>query len=344
MPYRTQQVGKGDTRTCREKLKATGYGGGRTASGRTPILETEGLITPIDSYYVVAQLQMHEPIHPDDWVLSIGGEVERPIELTLDELRKLPGRTVRAGTECAGNDTEFFNYLRDGGKKPSLASKQDMQALTKLRESGQKPSLNDITEAIPSTCLVSAGEFTGASLVMSPFDEQALEAALRIRDVLGDVKITVVSLGPDSAREVLKPGLSMGADEAVLLSDPAFEGTDSYTTALALAAAIKKIGEYALILAGRQAADWGAGVVGLGIAELLGIPAITFARDVQVHDRTVRVECVLQNGFETVEASLPAMVTISNELGEPRSPNLRQVMRAARKKATACSCRRCSMN
>jgi electron transfer flavoprotein beta subunit len=77
--------------------------------------------------------------------------------------------------------------------------------------------------------------------------------------------------------------------------------------------------------------------VGLGIAEFLGIPAITFAKDVQVHDRTVRVERVLQDGFETVEAILPTVVTISNELGEPRSPNLRQVMRAARKQATVWS-------
>lgn len=174
-------------------------------------------------------------------------------------------------------------------------------------------------------------------LVISPFDEQAIEAALRLRDTLGEVKITVVSLGPESAREALKHGLSMGADEAVLLSDPAFQGSDSYTTVLALAEAIKKIGEYDLILTGRQAADWDAGVVGLGIAELLNVPAITFAKDVQVHERTVRVERVLQDGFETVEAPLPALVTISNELGEPRSPNLRQVMRAARKKATVWS-------
>lgn len=177
----------------------------------------------------------------------------------------------------------------------------------------------------------------GVPLIMSPFDEQAIEAALRIRDVWGDVKITVVSLGPESAREVLRHGLSMGADEAVLLLDPAFAGTDSYTTALALTEAVKKIGAYDLILTGRQAADWDAGVVGLGIAELLGVPAITFAKGVQVHDRTVRVERVLQDGFETVEAPLPAVVTISNELGEPRTPNLRQVMRAARKQATVWS-------
>lgn len=177
----------------------------------------------------------------------------------------------------------------------------------------------------------------GMPLVMSPFDEQALEAALRIRDARGEGKITVVSLGPEAAREVLKHGLSMGADEAVLLCDPAFETTDSYTTALTLAEAIKKIGDYDLILTGRQAADWDAGVVGLGIAELLALPTITFAKDVQVHDRMVRVERVLQDGFETVEAPLPVVVTISNELGEPRSVNLRQVMRAARKKATVWS-------
>lgn len=174
-------------------------------------------------------------------------------------------------------------------------------------------------------------------LVISPFDEQALEAALRIRDVLGEVKITVVSLGPEAAREVLKHGLAMGADEAVLLCDPIFELTDSYTTALALAAAIKKIGDYDLLLTGRQAADWDAGVVGVGIAELLDVPAVTFAKEVQVQERMVRVERVLQDGVETVEAPLPALVTISNELGEPRAPNLRQVMRAARKKATVWS-------
>ena len=177
----------------------------------------------------------------------------------------------------------------------------------------------------------------GMALVISPYDEQAVEAALRIRDKLGEVKITVISLGPDSAREVIKHGLSMGADEGVLLCDPAFEGADSYTTALVLSEAIKKIGGYDLILTGRQAADWDAGVVGSGIAELLGLLVITFAKDVQVNGRTVRVERVLQDGFETVEAPLPAVVTVSNELGEPRSLNLRQVMRAARKQVTVWS-------
>jgi electron transfer flavoprotein beta subunit len=177
----------------------------------------------------------------------------------------------------------------------------------------------------------------GMTLVMSPYDEQAIEAALRIRDTLGEVRITMISLGSDSVRGVLKHGFSLGADAGVLLCDPAFEEADSYTTALALATAIKKIGAYDLILTGRQAADWDMGVVGAGIAELLGVPVITLAKDVQVHDGTVQVERVLQDGFETVEASLPAVVTVSNELGAPRTPNLRQVMRAARQKPTVWS-------
>lgn len=171
----------------------------------------------------------------------------------------------------------------------------------------------------------------GVALVMSPFDEQAVEAALRIRDRSGEVKITAISMGPESARAVVKHALAMGADEGVLLADPAFEGADSYATALALSRAISKIGGVDLVLAGRQAADWDAGVVGTGIAELLGWPVVTFARSVAVEGDALRVERVLDDGTEIVEAGLPAVVTVSNELGAPRAPTLRETMRAGRK-------------
>lgn len=171
----------------------------------------------------------------------------------------------------------------------------------------------------------------GVPLVMSPFDEQAVEAALRIRDVHAGTRITVITLGPESARNVLKHGLALGADDAVLLSDAAFGGSDGYTTALALSAAIRKLGAVDLVLAGRQAADDDAGVVGIGIAALLDIPAVSFAQDVQLAEQRVRVERVLDDGTEVVDAPLPAVVTVSNELGEPRKPNLRETMRAARK-------------
>ncbi|MFQ5879839.1 MAG: electron transfer flavoprotein subunit beta/FixA family protein [Dehalococcoidia bacterium] len=171
----------------------------------------------------------------------------------------------------------------------------------------------------------------GIPPVISQFDALAVEAALRVRDTLGEAKITVISLGPDSARDVIKHSLAMGADEGVLLSDPAFENGDSYTTALILTAAIKKLSEYDLILCGRQATDWDFGLVGPGIAELLGIPSITITRDVRVENGRVVAERVLLDGFEVVEAALPSLVTISNELGEPRYPQLRQIMTAARK-------------
>jgi electron transfer flavoprotein beta subunit len=172
----------------------------------------------------------------------------------------------------------------------------------------------------------------GHPLVVSPFDEQAIEAALRIRDQLGaEVKITAITLGPESARTALKQALSLGADDGVHLIDPAFEQADGVVTARVLAGAIRKLGDVDLVLTGRQAADWDAGVVGLGIAEILELPSVSFACGIEVKDRTLTVERVLQDGFETLEATLPALVTVSNELGEVRKPNLRETMRAARK-------------
>jgi electron transfer flavoprotein alpha/beta subunit len=171
----------------------------------------------------------------------------------------------------------------------------------------------------------------GVPLVMSPFDEQAVEAALRIRDLHAGTRITVITLGADSARNVLKHGLALGADDGVLLSDAAFHGGDGHATAVALSAALRKLGTVDLVLAGRQAADDDAGVVGIAIAQLLDMPAVSYAQVVQIADNSVRVERVLDDGIEVVEAPLPAVVTVSNELGEPRKPNLRETMRAARK-------------
>lgn len=171
----------------------------------------------------------------------------------------------------------------------------------------------------------------GLPWVVSPFDEQALEAALRVREKLPDTRISVLTLGSESARSALKHGLAMGADDGVLLADAGFEGGDAWTTALVLAAALRRLGDIGLVLTGRQAADGDAGVVWAGISELLGVPAISFAQDVQIENGAVRVERVLDDGSEVVLAQLPALVTVSNELGAARKPNLRETMRAARK-------------
>ena len=173
----------------------------------------------------------------------------------------------------------------------------------------------------------------GVAPVISPFDEQAVEAALRIKDKQGG-KITVISLGTNLLRDVVKKPLSMGADELILLEDEAFEGGDSWSTAYALAMAIKKIGEFDLIFCGRQAADWDAGQVGSGIAEILGIPSVTVAKKVEVTDGKARVERVIADGYQVVEVTLPALITTSNELGEARYATLKGIMAAAKKQPT----------
>ena len=167
----------------------------------------------------------------------------------------------------------------------------------------------------------------GVSPVISPFDENAVEAALRIKDVQGG-KITIISLGINLLREVVKKPLSMGADELVLLEDEAFVDGDSWSTARALAAAIKKIGDYDLIFCGRQASDWDAGQVGSGIAEILGLPSVTVVKKVDVTDGKAKVERVTADGYEVVEVPFPALITISNELGEPRYPTIKGIMAA----------------
>jgi electron transfer flavoprotein beta subunit len=175
----------------------------------------------------------------------------------------------------------------------------------------------------------------GFQPVLSQFDGIAAEAALRIKEAAGDdSKITVLSLGAESAQAAIKQVLAMGADEGVLLQDDAFDGGDSHTTAKVLAAAIRNLGDVDAVFCGRQAADWDMGQVGLLIAEELEWPVAILAKDVQITDGTMSTTRVLADGYETVAQSLPAVVTVSNEFGEPRYPKLQQIMQAAKKTVT----------
>jgi electron transfer flavoprotein beta subunit len=171
----------------------------------------------------------------------------------------------------------------------------------------------------------------GVPPVISPYDENAVEAALKIKDANKDSKITVLSLGNNLVRDVVKKPLAMGADELILLEDAAYEGADSWSTAYALAAAIKKIGTYDLILCGRVAGDWDAGQVGSGIAEFLNIPSITLAKKVEAANGKVKVERLVADGYEVIEASMPCLISVSSELGEPRYAPLKGIMAAAKK-------------
>ncbi|MFC2068043.1 electron transfer flavoprotein subunit beta/FixA family protein [Chloroflexota bacterium] len=173
----------------------------------------------------------------------------------------------------------------------------------------------------------------GTPPVLNPFDENALEAALRIKDTQG-VEITVISVGRNLARPVMKKSLAAGADELILLEDDTFEDLDSYSTAHILTAAIKKIGEYGLILCGRQAADTDAGQVGSGIAEILQIPSITVARSIEVSRGKVTVERLVSDGYEIIEAPMPVLVTASSEIGELRSLSVKEIISAQKKQIT----------
>jgi electron transfer flavoprotein beta subunit len=171
----------------------------------------------------------------------------------------------------------------------------------------------------------------GIQPVPSQFDTIGVEAALRIKDKVADTTVTILTMGPDSFRDSIKHCLAMGADEGVHVNDPSLNEADHWATAEVLAAAIKTLDPVDLIICGRQATDWDMGVVGSTIAEILGHPVVTIAKEVQMEGGKVTVERVLLDGFETVEAPAPCVVTVSNELGEPRYPQLRQIMQAARK-------------
>ena len=168
-------------------------------------------------------------------------------------------------------------------------------------------------------------ESQGTPPVLNGFDENAVEAALRIKDAVG-AHVTALSMGRSFVMDVVKKPLSMGADELVLLQDDSFHDLDSYATATVLSEAIRKIGDYDLILAGRQASDWDNAQVPLGIAEMLDLPCLTVAQKVDVADGTVSVQQVVPDGYRELEADLPALVTVTNELGEPRYATLRGIM------------------
>ncbi len=170
-------------------------------------------------------------------------------------------------------------------------------------------------------------------MVISPFDENAVEAALKVKDANGG-KVTILSMGGESAKDVIKHSLAMGGDEGYQMTDAAFDDSDSYATAANLAEAIKKIGEYDIVLCGRQEADWDAGQVGTGVAEILGIPSVTAIKKIEIQDGKAIVERVLADGYETIEVSLPLLVTVSNEIGEPRYATLKGIMAAAKKQVT----------
>ena len=177
---------------------------------------------------------------------------------------------------------------------------------------------------------ISLGSRLGNPPVLNGFDENAVEAALRIKDS-NNAEVTVISIGNNFVMDVMKKPISMGADNLVLVQGSELENLDAYSTAHVLASAIKNIGLPNLIICGRQASDWDNSQVPLILAELLDYACLTLAQGITLESNTIKVERVIPDGYQVLESQLPALVTVSNELGEPRYPTLRGIMNAGKK-------------
>jgi len=162
----------------------------------------------------------------------------------------------------------------------------------------------------------------GVPSIINPFDLNALEAGIRIREQTGG-KVTVLTMGPPQAEAALREALSMGADEAVLLSDRAFAGSDTWATSYTLARAIEKIGAD-LIFCGKQAIDGDTAQVGPETAEFMGIPHIAYVRKIEeVDEKSIKVQRLMDEGYDVVQSSIPVLLTVVKELNQPRMPSLK---------------------
>jgi electron transfer flavoprotein beta subunit len=168
----------------------------------------------------------------------------------------------------------------------------------------------------------------GIKAIINPFDSFALEEGVRLKEKFGG-KVTVLSMGPPQATDMLRDAVAVGADEAILLSDIAFAGSDTLATSATLGKAIEKIKTYDLIICGRQTLDGDTGQVGPELAENLGIPFIAYVSKIEeIASGKVRVQRMVEDGYETIEASLPAVITVVKEICVPRMPSLRGVFKS----------------
>jgi electron transfer flavoprotein beta subunit len=169
----------------------------------------------------------------------------------------------------------------------------------------------------------------GVQGVLDPGDEFGVEAALLLKEAHGG-EVTVVSMGPEPAQEAVRRALSMGADRSILVTDDALRGADALITARVLAAAIKRV-EYDIVIAGVESTDGYTGTMPSSLAEFLGLPQLTFANAVEVEDGVVSVHRQTSSGYHVVECSLPALVTVTAGVNEPRYPSFKGIMAAKKK-------------
>jgi len=168
----------------------------------------------------------------------------------------------------------------------------------------------------------------GVQSIMNPFDRHALEEAVLLKEKYGG-NVTAITMGPPQAAETLRDAVSCGADEAVLVSDRAFAGADTWATSYTLSMAVKKLGGFDLIICGKQAIDGDTAQVGPGLAQRLDIPYVAYARKVtECVDGVIRLQRLMDDGYDEVEMKMPALLTVVKEINEPRVPSLKGKMKA----------------
>ena len=168
----------------------------------------------------------------------------------------------------------------------------------------------------------------GIKNIINPFDTYAIEEGVRLRERYGG-EVTAVTMGPPQAEEALREAISVGADTALLLSDSAFAGADTWATAFTLAQAIKNVSPYDLVICGRQTIDGDTGQVAPELAEMLQLPFIAYVSQIEAIDNgLMRVRRMVEAGHEIVEAPLPSVISVTKEINTPRLPSLRGISRA----------------
>lgn len=168
----------------------------------------------------------------------------------------------------------------------------------------------------------------GIASVINPFDAYALEEGARLKEQYGG-KVTAVSMGPPQAEEMLRETVSVGADEAILLSDRAFAGADTLATSYTLARAIDRLEPYDLVICGRQTIDGDTGQVGPELAEMLGVPFVAYVSQIEeIDNEAMRVKRMVDDGHEVIETPLPAVISVVKEINVPRLPSLRGLSKA----------------
>ncbi len=172
----------------------------------------------------------------------------------------------------------------------------------------------------------------GVPSIINHDDMNALEEALKLKDRYEDVEITVLTMGPPQADVALREALAMGADRAILVSDRAVAGSDTWATSNTLTAAIKKIGSYDMIFCGRQAIDGDTAQVGPQIAEKLDLPQVTYVQKMEVKGDTVTVQRALEDGYEIIDVKMPCVLTAIKELNSPRYASVSGIFDAYREK------------